>query len=270
MRRIPSRWVVGAALVALAGPARADDAPGKVPATPPVDTAGATAMDPRAVDLLKKMSDYLTGLPAFTVHAETTQEVVLTNGEKLQFGSASDLFVQRPNRLRSNRVGDVTDVEFYYDGSAVTLYGKKANYYASRPAPATIDAVLDEIRERLGIEPPAADLLYSDVYDGLMDGVSGALYVAPAMVGGAKAHHLAFRAQGVDWQIWIQDGKRPLPLKYLITSSADPGSPEFGVSLSNWNVAPQLKPAIFAFTPPSGATKIEFLETAAAPAPEGK
>jgi hypothetical protein len=219
----------------------------------------ATPIDPRATELLKKMSDYLANLKQFSVRGATTMEYVLDNGQKIQFTSASDVFVQRPNHVRANRVGDVTDVEFYYDGSNISLFGKQKQYYARAAAPPTLDAMLDHIRTRLGMEPPGADLLYSDVYNGLMADVTEARYVSPSVVGGAKTHHLAFRGKDVDFQIWVEDGDRPLPRKYVIVTKATKGEPEFGVELSNWNVSPRLDVAMFKFTPPANATKVEFL-----------
>ncbi len=35
---------------------------------------------------------------------------------------------------------------------------------------------------------------------------------------GIECHHLAFRAEKVDWQVWVQAGDTPLPMKYLIIS----------------------------------------------------
>jgi hypothetical protein len=228
--------------------------------SPPRAFAGdAPGIDPRATELLKKMSDYLANLKEFSMRGTSTIEYVLDNGQKILFTGASDVYIQRPNHARANRVGDVTDIEFYYDGSTVSLFGKQKQYYATASAPPTLDAMLDQIRARLGIEPPGADLLYSDVYNGLMADVTEARYVSPSVVGGAKTHHLAFRGKDVDFQIWIEDGDRPLPRKYLIVTKGTKGEPEFGVELSNWNVSPKLDVAMFTFKPPANATKVEFL-----------
>ena len=50
---------------------------------------------PRAADLLKRMSDYLMGLKAFSFRATAT-DVMLATGQKLQFGGVS---LSRPLRL---------------------------------------------------------------------------------------------------------------------------------------------------------------------------
>src|SRR5262249_50285169 len=219
----------------------------------------APGIDPRATELLKKISDYLANLKEFSMRGTSTIEYVLKDGQKLLFTGASDVYIQRPNHARANRVGDVTDIEFYYDGSTVSLFGKQKQYYATAAAPPTLAAMLDHIRTRLDMEPPAADLLYSDVYNGLMADVTEARYISPSVIGGAKTHHLAFRGKDVDWQIWIEDGDRPLPRKYLIVTRGTQGEPEFGVELSNWNVSPNLNTAMFTFKPPPTATKVDFL-----------
>ena len=71
--------------------------------------------------------------------------------------------------------------------------------------------------------------------------------------------HLAFRGPVVDWQIWIADGDKPLPRKYVITTRGDPAQPQYMVLMSNWNVAPKVSDAMFRFTPPQGAKKTDFL-----------
>ena len=35
---------------------------------------------------------------------------------------------------------------------------------------------------------------------------------------GKQAHHIAVTEKDVDWQIWIQDGPQPVPLRYVITT----------------------------------------------------
>ena len=74
-----------------------------------------------------------------------------------------------------------------------------------------------------------------------------------SMVGGVRCDHLAFRNPVVDWQIWIADGDKPLPHKYVLTTKDDPAQPEYIVLMSNWN------DALFNFSAPKGAKKIDFI-----------
>jgi hypothetical protein len=38
----------------------------------------------------------------------------------------------------------------------------------------------------------------------------------------------------VDWQIWIAQGDRPYPCRYVITSSKVKGSPQYTIDVWNW------------------------------------
>lgn len=215
-------------------------------------------LDPNAVALMRQMSDYVGGLKAFSVHCATSNEVLLTTGQKVQYVWETNVVVQRPNRFHARRLG-VDEWHFNFDGKAYTAYGVQANCYATAPIPGGLDRVLDEIQARFGLELPGSDLLYSNIYDGMMPEVTDALYLGVENVSGVATHHLAFRAPEVDWQIWIADGPKPLPYKYVITSKSDPGALQFGVELSNWDTAPKINDATFAFKPPAGAKKLEFL-----------
>ena len=218
-----------------------------------------TGMQPEAEKLLRRMSDYLKGLQKFTVRTENTIEAVLTSGQKLQFASPAMASVWRPNRLRADRKGDVLDQEFFYDGKNLTLYNPKEHLYATTPAPPTIDAMLDFAREKLDVIAPGAELMYSNAAERMLKESSSGFVVGPSVVAGVKTMHLAFRGADVDWQIWIEDGSKPLPRKFVLTSKKVTGEPQFTILMRSWDSNPKLTEKEFTFTPPKGAKKIEFL-----------
>jgi hypothetical protein len=220
-------------------------------------------IDPQAEKLLRRMSDYLASRQQFTAKAESTLEVVLTSGQKLQFDSPATLMVSRPNKLRAHRKGDLANQEFFYDGKTLTLYNPRENVYATTAAPPTLDETLDFAREKLDIIAPAAELLYKNAAEKMLKESSSGFVVGPSVVGGVKCTHLAFRGSEVDWQIWIEDGDKPLPRKFILTSKKVAGEPQFTVLIRNWDMAPKLPNSEFSFTPPKGAKKIEFLQLTA-------
>jgi hypothetical protein len=232
---------------------------GVLPALATGTPAAQPSVDPRAADELRRMSDYLASLQSFRVESRATDEMVLKSGEKLQSLSDSQVAVRRPNRLRSDRLGPVTDVVFRYDGQLISIFGKRTGYYTTAPAPPTLDATIDAVREKYGIEAPGADLLMSQPYADLMDGVTGGRYLGIEPVDGVACHHLAFVGSDVNWQIWIQDGAEPLPRRYVIVSKNETGQPEFTVAFSHWNTQANLPDSLFAFQPPPGSKRIEFL-----------
>jgi len=216
---------------------------------------------------LHAMSDYLAGLEHFTVHTEGSIEMVLTDGQKLAFPFESKVWVRRPASLRSDRITENDHLQFFYDGRTFTLYGKQAGFYAQLAAPETLDRAIDAMHQQLDLDAPGADLLHDDPYAALTDDVITGFRVGTEEIDGASCHHLAFRGNEVDWQIWIEQGPRPLPRRFVITSKQVQGAPQFSVDFSEWNTKTKLREKVFTFEPPAGAQKIEFL-TAGTPAPK--
>lgn len=218
-------------------------------------------IEPEADRVLRKMSDYLGGLEQFSVKTENTLEIVLRSGQKLLFVNPADLSIRRPNKMRAERKGDIVNQEFYYDGKSFTLYQNDRNCYATVEAPSTIDETIDFAREALDIFAPGGDLIYVNPYRILTEDVVSGFYVGMSVVGGVKCHHLAFRGNEVDWQIWIEEGKKPLPRKFIVTSKWMTGAPQFTVSMESWNLSPKLTEESFVFSAPQGAQKIDFIRS---------
>lgn len=216
-------------------------------------------IEPKADQILRKMSDYLGSLEQFGVSTENSLEAVSRSGQKIQFVNPAVLSIRRPNKLRAARKGDIVDQEFYYDGKSFTLYQKDRNCYATVEAPPTIDEAIDFARESLDVYAPGGDLIYTNPYRILTEDAVSGFYVGRSVVEGVKCHHLAFRGNEVDWQIWIEEGKRPFPRKFIVTSTWMTGAPQFTVSLKNWNLSPKLADELFAFVPPPGAQKVDFV-----------
>jgi hypothetical protein len=218
-------------------------------------------VEPKADDLLKRMSTELGNMKGFSVETAQVMEVVTREGEKLQGIAGSTVHVQRPNKLRTERVGPLGGGTVYYDGKSLSVYGKRNHLYATANVPPTLDETIDFARENLSIDAPGADLLYSDPYKVLMEDVVSGRYLGMEPIGDRMCHHLAYRGHETDWQIWIEDGAHALPCRFVIVSKKQPGEPEYEVTLSGWK--PEMLPAdSFAFTPPAGATRIQFIQIA--------
>ncbi len=219
-------------------------------------------VQPKAYQILRKMSEYMDGLEQFSAQAESELEVILFSGEKIQYNKPVEFSVKRPNKMRADRKGDNFNQALYYNGSSLTLYQKEKNCYATVPAPATIEEMLEFARQSLDLYAPAGDLLYKNAYNLLLEDTLSGYYVGLGIVDGARCHHLAFRGNEVDWQIWIEEGGKPLPKRFIITSKWMTGAPQCIVTLKNWNLSPQLKDENFNFLPAKNMEKIDFISLA--------
>lgn len=216
-------------------------------------------VEPAAVQRLQASMSYLGNLQQFSLVTETSIEVVLESGQKLQFDNAVKVQVKRPNKLLAVRKGELVNQRFYYDGESLTLQNPDSGVFATVDAPPTLEAMLDFARESLDIVAPAGDLLYSNAAEILLEGVHTAFGVGPAEVGGVLCDHLAFRSDQMDWQIWIEQGAQPLPRKLVLTSPDVLNAPQFTVLIREWNLQPELSDELFRFTAPDDAMPIEFI-----------
>jgi hypothetical protein len=216
-------------------------------------------IDPEAQRLLKASTDFLASQKQFSAETRNTLEIVLKSGQKIEFNHQARLSVQRPNKLSAKRTGDLVDQVFVYDGKSLTLHNPQDKVYSQVAAPDTLEGMLDFARTQLDIVAPAGDLLDRNAYGILMDGVTDGFVVGKAVIEGARCDHLAFRAPHVDLQIWVQEGAQPLPRKMVITTRDLPNAPQFGVTITKWNLKPTFGAQTFSFTPPAGAKKVDFL-----------
>ena len=219
----------------------------------------ASDLNPHADEILRSMSKFLAGTQTFSVDADIGYEIVNHSGQKLQFNSRSTVLIDRPSRFHVTRKGRFADADLTYDGAKLTIFGKNLNAYVQQDLPGTIDDAIRGVEMLTGLSAPGADLILSNPYAILSSGVISSGYYGKAYVGGVETHHLAFRTDKVDLQLWVKDGDEPLPMKYVITSKWITGAPQYSIALSNWNLQPQFTVQQFAFSPPQGAKKIDAL-----------
>jgi hypothetical protein len=217
-------------------------------------------IDPRADEFMKRMGDYLGQAPFFSVNAEIWQDVQLGSGQRIQAGRSIDLQVRRPNRFHAEVHSTRRNRGLFYDGTTITLLNRVENFYGSIPAPPTLDEALDTASERFGITMPLEDLVDSDPYHNAMSKVVSGTDLGPVTVLGVTCEHLVFSRGAIDWQIWIEQGAKPVPRKIVITYKDEEGSPQYTAIFSNWDFVNKLPDFLFTFEPPSGASKIDVAE----------
>lgn len=216
-------------------------------------TPGARADDPGKI--LKGMADYLAGQKSLSARFDSDIEVITPELQKIQFTSSGEMKMNRPDKLRIRRTGGYADVELVYDGKTVSLYGNNAKSYVQTDLAGTVDQMINTLQSRSGAGMPGADLLLSNSYDELMANVTEGRHIGPGVVDGVECEHLAFRGPETDWQIWIEPGAKPVPRKYVITSKAIAGAPQYTLKIKDWKTDANAD-GDFAFKPPADATKV--------------
>ena len=99
-------------------------------------------------------------------------------------------------------------------------------------------------------------MLISDPYNALMPEVNDAKDLGSGVIHGVECDHLAFRTKEVDWQIWIAQGARPYPCRYVITSKKVTGWPQYTLDTWGWKTGAEVALDGFKLEIPAGAKKL--------------
>jgi hypothetical protein len=219
----------------------------------------AQAIDPEALAILKKATDYLTALPQFRLKGYKEEDVVQETGQKLQFSSSFDVYLKRPDRMFITRTDDDGIMRrFWYDGKTASVHDEGQKVYAQLDVPDTIDEMLDYLETVVDSPPPLADIFYNDLSHLSQRALSG-MYLGVGAVKDISCDHLSFRGEAVDWQIWVDRGEKPFIRKILITYKALPGEPQLSGHLEEWNTEPRIADSLFQFIIPEGARRIPIV-----------
>jgi hypothetical protein len=218
-----------------------------------------SAVDPDAVEAVKKMGAYLRTLKSFQVIADVSHDDVLEDGLIVQNNKKVDLLAAIPNRIRAEVTSDETHRLYLFDGKNFTVWGRLLNYYATVPAPPTIGELYKVASEKYDIELPLIDLFTWGTKDSDISAIKTAVDIGPSTVEGVTCEHYVFHQDDVDWQIWIQLGEFPLPRRLVITTLTDEARPQHSDTLT-WNLAPSFNDDAFVFSPPTDAKRVVLAE----------
>jgi len=243
------------------------------PPPPRIETdlaPGSRLIDPRADALVRQMSDRLARAGAFALEADEVYDEVPEQSPRQQLTNLRHVAIRRPDRLVGDATGDALNRSFWYDGKTFAALDKEQYVWAGGTVPPTVDQALDWVLDKTGTVVPLADFLYSDSYARLMGDVQRGVYLGIHEAAGVPCHHLSFEQATIDWQIWIDAGAEPLPRKLVITYKTEDEVPQYTVTIRKWNLQAKLPDALFAFSPPEGARRIEVVAFGGPPgAPRG-
>jgi hypothetical protein len=249
----PIFLVLGASLVLAAASPSVAAAPAKSSAEAPK-----SAIDPAAVQALDRMSAYLRTLVNFEITADNSMELVLDSGQKIENDHVATYKVRRPDGFVIETASDQRVRQYVYNGKQLTVASPELGVYATVPAPPTIMQTLDAAAEKYGVVVPLEDLfLWGDKNNPRPRDTKSAVHVGTATIDGVKTDQYAFRGPKADWQIWIAQGAKPVPVKIVIIGLEDSAHPAF-ISRLKWKTDVTLDSSVFEFKPTKDAMAIKF------------
>lgn len=249
-------------LVPAAAQAAAKTAVKAAPKTATVNMAPGT-LDADAIKALDGMGAYLRSLGSFRLVSNASSEEVYANGQKLQFLQRTTYTMGGPSLLHVKIETDSQSREVFYNGKTFTLVAPRAGKYLQLPATGTVGTMLTRAYDDWGVDFPVQDLFRWGDPTATAERPKEGFKVGSARIGDAMTDHYAFRQTGVDWQIWIDQGDKPLPRKMVITNLEDPAQPQY-VTYFGWDLAPVIAAGAFDFAPAKTDTRIDLSQFAAA------
>ena len=216
------------------------------------------SVPPQVAAHMTAMGQALKSAESLSFRVRGLMDEALPSGQLVQIQRTSKITLQRPDALHVSIDGDDVNWEMWVHGKTLTLLDRAVQEWTSLAVPPSIDEVLDAAVAKHGLTIPVSDLLYSDAKEILLEHVTTARYIGESRVGKHTCHHLAFRQAVIDWQIWIDAGKVPVPRKFVISYKQEPGRPQYVALYDQWDLAAETAPATFTFKPPAGARELPF------------
>ena len=226
--------------------------------TGPFVSSARAQQNDNSLQILKAMTDYVSSQKTISATYDTDIEVITDNLQKIQFASSGQMLLNRPDKVRASRMGGYANVEMVFDGKTLTLLGKNLNKYAEIDAPGSVDDLVATLRNKFGMAIPGADIIVSRSYDELTADVLDAKHIGQGVIDGVECNHLAFRNNDVDWQLWVAVGGNPIPRKYVITSKAVTGAPQYTLRIKDWKTDVPVAADAFVFKPPANSQKVDI------------
>jgi hypothetical protein len=218
----------------------------------------APSLEPKALAIVKAACDRLAAAHSMQFTAVVTYENPSRLGPPLAYTTKSEVTLVRPDKLRVITLGDGPRSEFYYDGKTMTAFAPVEDLVAVAPAPPTIDAALEEADHSAAIYFPFSDVVVSDPYKDLAEGLTVAFYIGQSVVvGGTTTDMVAYANDNVFLQIWIgADDHLPRMLRAVFRD--DPSRLRNQLDLSDWKIDPEVPADAFTSSSAATAKRIAF------------
>ena len=146
-----------------------------------------------------------------------------------------------------------------YYGKTISMFSPRTKYYASEPAPPTIVELANKLEDDHDLELPLVDLFRWGTGDSRLPEINAAKDLGASECGGVTCQHYAFRQDGMDWEVWIQNGDHPLPRRIVLNTLTDDERPQYTATYT-WNLAPSFNDDAFVFEAPADAKRIKFAD----------
>ena len=216
-------------------------------------------IDPKAIDLLKRMSGVLAKAETLRFKAYTLFDDFEDSGVKYKRGILQEFAVRRPNRMYFRSTADRGWTrEGWYDGKTFTVAMPDQKAFARIEAPPTLDGLLNLLQEKYRVFVPTIDVLYADLYANMRKHVLSAVHVGIKNVDRTALDHISLETKAADVQIWVKRDRPAVPRRMVVNFVALKGKPEYLVVFRDWRFEEFMNEGAFRFEVPNGWNRVQM------------
>ncbi|MBI5765020.1 MAG: DUF2092 domain-containing protein [Planctomycetes bacterium] len=220
-------------------------------------------IDGKADPVFRKMCSVLDAAPALKLRVRASMDRPVDTGQLAQFHRTSDITMVRPDCLSAHTKSDDGVWSVWYRGKSLTVLDVEDNIFATEAVPGRVGEMLDYLVDKYDLVMPMADFLIGSTHESLLAAVDSGEYLGLHNVGDTACHHLLFKQESIDWQLWIDAGETAVPRKIVITYLDEPDQPQYIATMDNWDLSPHVASEIFNFSPPAGAKNVSMSDLVA-------
>lgn len=279
---LPLALITAAGAAPTFAPAQPAD-PGPAPAgAPAAPKAAADPVAPDARKVLARLKE--TAARTRQVSVKITMSTAVTlDGEEQKQEQSLTVAAARPNKVavRSADDADAGQYAVVCDGSTMTIYiGGAFNRYASKPAPASFAAFIDEASFGQRVEPESLimgphlllpALLDGEAFDRFVGRAASVTYVGREDIAGTPCDHVRFALPRFDADLWTTaegdarpvrlapDMSRMLEGMGAMAEEMKARMPRTEITFTAWATPEALPEPTFQFKAPDGAEKVDDL-----------
>lgn len=225
------------------------------------ELAGESILTDSALKILSRSTRFIEAAKAFSANGIFAGELILGNGQLVEYGSTFTFIFSRPEKLYMRlNPWDGSEATMFFDGETITVASTHdgRHIYDTAPQPGDVNESLDFMVSKTG-GPRELNFFLTEQMTSSLNRLRSGILLGESTINGVLCDHLAVRSDTRDGQVWVERGTEPRPWRILITHREEASQPRFWVQFDKWDFSPSISESTFKYTPPEGAVKLRYL-----------
>jgi len=212
------------------------DSFGYDPSQRPQLPKGMPAIEPEALEIIKGMTSKVAAARSIQFQMLVQSQFPSIDGLPIIYSTAAKVAVDRPDKFDIEVWGDGAAVEVLFTGNQLFAYSPDKKMVAVTKAPNNIDDAAQFAYEKAGLFFPGDDLILSNPYAHLTNGLTDAFVVGKTkLVGDVQTNVVVVANKDLQGQVWIgADDSLPYMASWVYLG--DKSRPRTTVTYKNWKL----------------------------------